>query len=140
MAKAGSTEKVVREIRRHTRRRFSAEEKIRIVLEGLRMGNTSRRVPSPSVRAASRISTARRHSGTRCSRFTFIRVAEIVHTRPAVSISSHVASRTSPESAAVSTRNSNASLTAGAADADARTVAIAAATSLWGSARAGDAF
>ena len=35
MAKAGSTEKVVREIRRHTRRRFSAEEKIRIVLEGL---------------------------------------------------------------------------------------------------------
>ena len=30
MAKAGSTEKVVREIRRHTRRRFSAEEKIRI--------------------------------------------------------------------------------------------------------------
>ena len=36
MAKAGSTEKVVREIRRHTRRRFSTEEKIRIVLEGLR--------------------------------------------------------------------------------------------------------
>ena len=34
MAKAGSTEKVVREIRQHTRRRFSAEEKIRIVLEG----------------------------------------------------------------------------------------------------------
>ena len=33
MAKAGSTEKVVREIRRHTRRRFSAEEKIRIVLD-----------------------------------------------------------------------------------------------------------
>ena len=36
MAKAGSTEKVVWEIRRRTRRRFSAEEKIRIVLEGLR--------------------------------------------------------------------------------------------------------
>ena len=36
MAKAGSTEKVVQEIRRQTRRRFSAEEKIRIVLEGLR--------------------------------------------------------------------------------------------------------
>ena len=36
MAKAGSTEKMVREIRRHTRRRFSAEEKIRIVLEELR--------------------------------------------------------------------------------------------------------
>ena len=42
MAKAGSTEKVVREIRRHTRWRFSAEEKIRIVLEGLR-GEESRR-------------------------------------------------------------------------------------------------
>ena len=36
MTKAGSTEKVVREIRRRTRRRFSAEEKIQIVLEGLR--------------------------------------------------------------------------------------------------------
>jgi transposase len=32
----GETEKVVREIRRETRRRFSAEEKVRIVLEGLR--------------------------------------------------------------------------------------------------------
>jgi len=36
MAKAESAEQVVREIRRRTRRRFSAEEKIRIVLEGLR--------------------------------------------------------------------------------------------------------
>ena len=36
MAKAGAAEKVVREIRRQTRRRFSAEEKIRIVLAGLR--------------------------------------------------------------------------------------------------------
>ena len=31
-----SAEKTVRDIRRATRRRFSAEEKIRIVLEGLR--------------------------------------------------------------------------------------------------------
>ena len=31
-----STEKVVREIRRNTRRKFSAEDKIRIVLEGLK--------------------------------------------------------------------------------------------------------
>jgi transposase len=31
-----STEQVVREIRRETRRKYSAEEKIRIVLEGLR--------------------------------------------------------------------------------------------------------
>ena len=32
----GSAEKVVKDIRRKTRRQFSAEEKIRIVLEGLR--------------------------------------------------------------------------------------------------------
>jgi transposase len=36
MEKKDSAEKAVREIRRKTRRRFSAEEKIRIVLEGLR--------------------------------------------------------------------------------------------------------
>ena len=36
MAKKESAEKAVRDIRRKTRRRFSAEEKIRIVIEGLR--------------------------------------------------------------------------------------------------------
>jgi transposase len=36
MSHAKSAEKVVQDIRRRTRRRFSAEEKIRIVLEGLR--------------------------------------------------------------------------------------------------------
>ena len=36
MTKAKSAETVVQDIRRKTRRRFSAEEKIRIVLEGLR--------------------------------------------------------------------------------------------------------
>jgi transposase len=36
MAKEVSAEKVIRDIRRKTRRKFSAEEKIRIVLEGLR--------------------------------------------------------------------------------------------------------
>ncbi len=35
-----SAEKTVREIRRATRRRFSAEEKIRVVLEGLRGENS----------------------------------------------------------------------------------------------------
>jgi transposase len=35
-AKPGSAEKMVRDIRRATRRRHSSEEKIRIVLEGLR--------------------------------------------------------------------------------------------------------
>ena len=36
MAKGASAEKAVKEIRRKTRRKFSAEEKVRIVLEGLR--------------------------------------------------------------------------------------------------------
>ena len=36
MTKKRSAEKTVREIRRATRRHYSAEEKIRIVLEGLR--------------------------------------------------------------------------------------------------------
>src|SRR5215510_6622185 len=36
MGKGASSEQVVREIHRRTRRRFSAEEKIRIILEGLR--------------------------------------------------------------------------------------------------------
>ena len=35
MERKESAEKAVREIRRKTRRRFSAEEKIRIVIEGL---------------------------------------------------------------------------------------------------------
>ena len=34
--KKDSTEKAIRDIRRATRRQYSAEEKIRIVLEGLR--------------------------------------------------------------------------------------------------------
>ncbi len=34
--KKKSTEKIIREIKRNTRRKFSAEEKIRIVLEGMR--------------------------------------------------------------------------------------------------------
>ena len=36
MSQATSTERVARDIRRKTRRRLSAEEKLRIVLEGLR--------------------------------------------------------------------------------------------------------
>ena len=43
MRKEGSPEKVVQDIRRRTRRRFSAEEKIRIVLEGLRSEEASLR-------------------------------------------------------------------------------------------------
>ena len=35
-----STEKTIRDIRRATRKRYSPEEKIRIVLEGLRGGNS----------------------------------------------------------------------------------------------------
>ena len=36
MAKKESVEKAIKDIRRKTRRRFSAEEKIRIVMEGMR--------------------------------------------------------------------------------------------------------
>ena len=63
-----------------------------------------------------------------------MRVATMVHTWPRVSISSHVASRTSPDRTAVNTRNSNASLSAVVAFHD-RTDSIAEATSPWGSAR-----
>jgi hypothetical protein len=38
-ARSGSAEKTVRDIRRATRRQYSAEEKIRIILEGLRNTN-----------------------------------------------------------------------------------------------------
>ena len=40
MTKKSSVEKTVRDIRRHTRKKYSAEEKIRIVLEGLRGEDT----------------------------------------------------------------------------------------------------
>ena len=40
MSKKRDPERVVREIKRKTRRRFSAEEKIRIVLEGLKGEDT----------------------------------------------------------------------------------------------------
>jgi transposase len=36
MGKQGSADKTIREIRRKTRRKFSAEEKIRIVMQGMR--------------------------------------------------------------------------------------------------------
>lgn len=36
MSKKNSTESVVREIRRQTRKKYSSGEKVRIVLEGLR--------------------------------------------------------------------------------------------------------
>ena len=40
--KKQSTEAAVREIRRRTRRKFASEEKVRIVLEGLRYYNNQR--------------------------------------------------------------------------------------------------
>ena len=40
MAKGQSAEKAIKDIRRKTRRRFSAEEKIRIVIEGMRGENS----------------------------------------------------------------------------------------------------
>ncbi len=42
--KGSSPESIVREIKRQTRRKFTAEEKIRIVLEGLRDGGRGPRL------------------------------------------------------------------------------------------------
>ena len=53
MEKKDSAEKAVREIRRKTRRRFSAEEKIRILIEGLRF-TTQRRAQYLGSTGASR--------------------------------------------------------------------------------------
>ena len=97
-------------------------------------GKHQRAAPSPSPRAASRISIARPESGTRCSRFDFMRLAGIIQTLAGRSVSSHLAPRTSPDRAAVSTRNSNASLTAGVAP-EPHILPIAPATSPCGTAR-----
>ena len=77
---------------------------------------------------------ARGESGTRCSRPAFIRSAGTVHVAASMSISVHVANRTSPARAAVSTKYSKASLSTGAAP-EVRTAAMASATSEYGSAR-----
>jgi hypothetical protein len=54
-----SAEKTVRDIRRATRRRYSAEEKIRIVLEGLRgqLAGTNRFVDQLEARMSVRLET-----------------------------------------------------------------------------------
>ena len=77
MAKAGSAEQTVREIRRRTRRRFSAEEKIRIVLEGLRGESRhpltavilDTRLIEDRQRGATRVSVERRGRGGRRESF-----------------------------------------------------------------------
>ena len=48
-------------------------------------GGNTRGLPAPSLRAVSRISMARAQSGTRCSRFIFMRVAGMIQTRSAAS-------------------------------------------------------
>ena len=70
---------------------------------------TPGRFRSSSVRASSRIASARFDRGTRCSRPPFIRSLGIVQVAASMSNSDHDAPRTSPERAAVRTRNSNAS-------------------------------
>ena len=87
----------------------------------------------PTARASARSSNARRLSGTRCSRFPFVRRAGMVHTPSSRSISVHAALRTSPERVAVSTSNSKASFTTGRVF-DPRTFRIASATSPYGNA------
>jgi len=61
MEKKESAEKAVRDIRRKTRRRFSAEEKIRIVIEGLR-GDTKREASTSEVADPSTSKTPRSFS------------------------------------------------------------------------------
>ena len=67
MAKKGSAEKAVRDIRRKTRRRISAEEKIRIVIEGLRseesIASPVERTLAVRVRWTARASTRRTPTG-----------------------------------------------------------------------------
>jgi transposase len=53
-------EKVVKDIRRATRRQFSAEEKIRIVLEGLRGEESIAELCGPRPRTRSRTFAVRR--------------------------------------------------------------------------------
>ena len=79
------------------------------------LGNTNGCRRRSSVRAASRRSSARRVSVTRCSRFIFIRSAGMVHTWPSMSISPTSPAAPRP-TAPPSTRNSNARLTAGCSD------------------------
>ena len=76
---------------------------------------------------------ARGDSGTSCSRFDFVRSAGTFHTAAPKSISVQCARRTSPERAAVNTRNSNASFAAVVAR-EAWIVSSASATSAWGNA------
>ena len=97
------------------------------------LGN-SRADPSVNSCAAASTSSVRVESGTRCVRPDFMRSAGTVHTRRARSISSQVASRASPDRAAVRMMNSNSSLVAGHAP-DARTLVTASATSAWWTAR-----
>jgi len=59
MAKEVSAEKRIGDIRRKTRRRFSAEDKIRIVLEGLR-GETPSKSGSPFLATQYRSTDTRR--------------------------------------------------------------------------------
>ena len=56
---ADSAEKTVRDIRRATRRHHSAEEKIRIVLEGLRGEDSSNRASRSSSSTTTTVDTTR---------------------------------------------------------------------------------
>ena len=98
-----------------------------------RIGKTNGESPASSL-ARSSTSSAPLDSGTRCSRPAFILAGGIVQTFAAVSISSHVAARASPERAAVKTISSTASRADSGALAD-RMRRSASGTSPCGSAR-----
>ena len=76
------------------------------------LGNTQWLAPANS-NASRRIDTARSDNGTRCALPAFMRSPGTVQTALSRSISSQVASRTSPDRIAVSVRNSNASFVVG---------------------------
>ena len=58
---AGSTRKLINSVKRHTKRRFTSEEKIRIVLEGF-----SRELPVSDLCRRENISTAIYYSWLKC--------------------------------------------------------------------------
>ncbi len=53
--RASSSEQIIRDIKRKTRKQYGAEEKIRIVLEGLRGEDSIAELKPPEIRAWNRI-------------------------------------------------------------------------------------
>ena len=93
----------------------------------LRIRNTTG-LPSPSAHAVSRITSARAHSRTRCSRLAFIDMADIVHTRFVALVSAQVEKSDFRRPGNGEHQNLERRLDAARPDPDERTVSMAAAT------------